>query len=116
MTKTSWATPRPAKGPTPFGFNISAFCAFLSSFFEDLGRAMGLTALEFVVFRADPHWDPTGKRTGEAPNEELADVIKRTVADAEEAIHKRQFENKATRRPSIAAFLFLFTRDHLNLC
>lgn len=44
--------------------------------------------------KANPHYDPTGKRTGENPAEELADVIRRTVADAEEAIHKRQFENK----------------------
>jgi len=44
--------------------------------------------------RADPHWDPTGKRTGAAPTDELADVIRRTVADAEEAISKRQFEQK----------------------
>lgn len=44
--------------------------------------------------KADPHWDPTGKRTGEAPNPELADVIRRTVADADEAISKRQFERK----------------------
>jgi len=44
--------------------------------------------------KANPHYDPTGKRTGENPAEELADVIRRTVADADEAISKRQFENK----------------------
>jgi len=44
--------------------------------------------------KADPHWDPTGKRTGCAPAEELADVVRRTVADAAEAIHKRQFDAK----------------------
>jgi len=44
--------------------------------------------------KADPHFDPTGKRTGLAPSQELADIIRRTVADAEEAVSKRQFENK----------------------
>jgi len=44
--------------------------------------------------KQDPHWDPTGKRTGAAPTDELADVIRRTVADAEEAVSKRQFEAK----------------------
>merc|ERR1711907_40417 len=44
--------------------------------------------------KADPHFDPTGKRTNMPPTEELADVIRRTVADADEAISKRQFENK----------------------
>jgi len=44
--------------------------------------------------KANPHFDPTGKRTGENPAPELADVIRRTVADADEAISKRQFENK----------------------
>merc|ERR1711959_697859 len=44
--------------------------------------------------KANPHWDPTGKRTGANPTDELADVIRRTVADAEEAISKRQFEKK----------------------
>merc|ERR1712216_324653 len=44
--------------------------------------------------KADPHFDPTGKRTNAPPTEELADVIRRTVADADEAINKRQFENK----------------------
>ena len=43
---------------------------------------------------ADPHFDPTGKRDGAAPTEELATVVRRTVADATEAIDKRQFENK----------------------
>jgi len=47
-----------------------------------------------AMAKANPHWDPTGKRTGANPAEELADVIRRTVADAEEAISKRQFENK----------------------
>jgi len=44
--------------------------------------------------KADPHYDPTGKRNGENPTDELADVIRRTVADAFEAVSKRQFENK----------------------
>merc|ERR1712159_526908 len=44
--------------------------------------------------KADPHWDPTGKREGIPPADELADVIRRTVADAEEAVSKRQFEQK----------------------
>merc|ERR1711998_80531 len=44
--------------------------------------------------KEDPHFDPTGKRSGESPTEELAEVIRRTVADADEAINKRQFENK----------------------
>lgn len=44
--------------------------------------------------KADPHWDPTGKRTGAHPVDELADVVRRTVADAEEAISKSQFERK----------------------
>merc|ERR1712188_59208 len=44
--------------------------------------------------KANPHYDPTGKRTGENPTDELADVIRRTVADADEAISKRQFERK----------------------
>merc|ERR1711907_122204 len=44
--------------------------------------------------KADPHFDPTGKRTNMPPTEELADVIRRTVPDAEEAISKRQFEKK----------------------
>jgi len=44
--------------------------------------------------KANPHWDPTGRRTGANPNDELADVIRRTIADAVEAISKRQFENK----------------------
>merc|ERR1711977_161839 len=44
--------------------------------------------------KADPHFDPTGRRTGAHPPEELADVIRRTVADADEAINKRQFEAK----------------------
>merc|ERR1712159_204452 len=53
--------------------------------------AMGDTE---AMRKANPHWDPTGKRTGANPNDELADVIRRTVADAEEAISKRQFEKK----------------------
>lgn len=44
--------------------------------------------------KADPHFDPTGKRTGAYPADELADVIRRTVAEAEEAVSKRQFEKK----------------------
>jgi len=44
--------------------------------------------------KTDPHFDPTGKRTGENPAPELADVIRRTVADADDAISKRQFEAK----------------------
>jgi len=44
--------------------------------------------------KADPHHDPTGKRTGENPADELADVIRRTVADASDAIDKAQFERK----------------------
>lgn len=44
--------------------------------------------------KADPHYDPTGKRVSQAPADELAEVVKRTVAEAEEAISKRQFENK----------------------
>jgi len=44
--------------------------------------------------KADPHFDPTGRRTGANPPDELADVIRRTIADADEAINKRQFEAK----------------------
>merc|ERR1711998_241916 len=57
--------------------------------------------------KANPHWDPTGKRTGANPTEELADVIRRTVADAEEAISKRQFERKVE-------FTVEMLQDHID--
>jgi len=60
-------------------------------FIDDEEEAMGDVA---EMQKADPHWDPTGKRTGAAPVADLADVVRRTVADAEEAISKRQFEAK----------------------
>merc|ERR1711871_725008 len=57
--------------------------------------------------KSDPHWDPTGKRTGAAPTDELADVIRRTVADAEEAIAKDQFERKVE-------FTLEMLQDHVD--
>jgi len=57
--------------------------------------------------KADPHWDPTGKRTGANPTDELADVVRRTVADAEEAISKRQFEKKVE-------FTIEMLQDHVD--
>merc|ERR1711939_579305 len=57
--------------------------------------------------KADPHWDPTGKRTGANPTDELADVVRRTVADAEEAINKRQFERKVE-------FTIEMLQDHVD--
>merc|ERR1711939_14750 len=47
-----------------------------------------------AMCKANPHFDPTGKRTGDAPSEQMADVIKRTVAELSECISKEQFERK----------------------
>merc|ERR1712093_647249 len=57
--------------------------------------------------KADPSWDPTGKRVGQPPAEELADVIRRTVADADEAIAKSQFERKVE-------FTIEMLQDHVD--
>merc|ERR1711959_201677 len=47
-----------------------------------------------AMCKANPHFDPTGKRTGDAPSENMADVIRRTVAELEASISKEQFEKK----------------------
>jgi len=47
-----------------------------------------------AMCKANPHFDPTGKRTGDAPAENMADVIRRTVAELEASISKEQFEKK----------------------
>merc|ERR1712054_127933 len=48
-----------------------------------------------------------GKRTGENPSEELADVVRRTVADASAAIAKDQFERKVE-------FTLEMLQDHVD--
>eukprot|EP00656_Telonema_subtile_P011155 TRINITY_DN1548_c0_g1_i1.p1 TRINITY_DN1548_c0_g1~~TRINITY_DN1548_c0_g1_i1.p1 ORF type:complete len:286 (+),score=88.58 TRINITY_DN1548_c0_g1_i1:139-996(+) len=47
-----------------------------------------------AMCKSNPHFDPTGKRTGEAPVEQMADVIRRTVSELEASVGKQQFENK----------------------
>jgi len=47
-----------------------------------------------AMCKANPHFDPTGKRTGDAPSEQMADVIRRTVAELTASISKEQFEHK----------------------
>jgi len=47
-----------------------------------------------AMCKSNPHFDPTGKRTGDAPNEAMADVITRTVAELSACIAKEQFERK----------------------
>jgi len=60
-----------------------------------------------AMAKANPHMDPTGKRTGENPSEELADVVRRTVADASAAIAKDQFERKVE-------FTLEMLQDHVD--
>jgi len=57
---------------------------------DEEGSAADIDAMQ----KSNPHFDPTGKRTGEAPQEQMADVVRRTVAELEACVSKQQFENK----------------------
>jgi len=57
---------------------------------DEEGSAADIAAMQ----KSNPHFDPTGKRTGEAPIEQMADVIRRTVSELEACVSKQQFENK----------------------
>jgi len=72
--------------------------------YEDDGMSM---AESEAARKANPHIDPTGKRVGEPPADELGEVITRTVADADEAIAKSQFERKTE-------FTVEMLQDHID--
>merc|ERR1711959_673979 len=57
---------------------------------DEEGSAADIAAMQ----KSNPHFDPTGKRTGEAPVEQMADVIRRTVSELDASVSKQQFENK----------------------